>query len=73
VKHDDREAPSFLFESVVNGNQNGRYSFVGARPSLEVVATRTHVNVLDHLKGTKTAAEEEDPIEVSARDIPSLD
>lgn len=34
----DMEAPSFLLESVTNGDQQGRYSFVGAMPALEVVA-----------------------------------
>jgi anthranilate synthase component 1 len=29
---------SFLFESVNNGTQQGRYSFVGARPLVEIVA-----------------------------------
>jgi len=36
VQEDDFGAPSFLFESVVNGDQQGRYSFVGAMPALEV-------------------------------------
>lgn len=38
VEHGDLESPSFLLESVVNGDQQGRYSFVGAMPALEVVA-----------------------------------
>eukprot|EP00983_Pelagomonas_calceolata_P102690 1158836-Pelagomonas_calceolata.AAC.2 len=36
TQEDDFGAPSFLFESVVNGDQQGRYSFVGAMPALEV-------------------------------------
>lgn len=36
MQEDDFGAPSFLFESVVNGDQQGRYSFVGAMPALEV-------------------------------------
>lgn len=36
VRDGDTEAPSFLFESVVNGDQQGRYSFVGAMPAKEV-------------------------------------
>ena len=36
VKDDAREAPSFLFESVVGGTQIGRYSFLGRRPKVEV-------------------------------------
>lgn len=38
VEHNDIQSPSFLLESVVNGDQQGRYSFVGAMPALEVVA-----------------------------------
>lgn len=38
VEHGDLESPSFLLESVVNGDQQGRYSFVGAMPALEIVA-----------------------------------
>lgn len=65
VKEDDREAPSFLFESVVNGNQQGRYSFVGARPALEILSTGHQVTVLDHQKST-TVVEEgvTDPLQV---------
>eukprot|EP00210_Caulerpa_lentillifera_P001269 g1225.t1 len=67
VKHDDREAPSFLLESVVNGNQNGRFSFVGARPSLEVSAKGNNVVVLDHIHGTRTVTQEDDPLDVPVR------
>lgn len=38
VADGDMEAPSFLLESVTNGDQQGRYSFLGAMPALEVVA-----------------------------------
>jgi hypothetical protein len=31
----------------------GRYSYVGAQPALEVVAKEGHVTVLDHHKGTR--------------------
>lgn len=75
VREDDREAPSFLFESVVNGNQQvrattglipttctcnslqGRYSFIGAQPSLEIVATQGRVVILDHEAGTRVERE----------------
>ena len=53
VQEDKRDAPSFLFESVVNGTQQGRYSFVGAHPSLEIIAKGHHVEVLDHGKGSR--------------------
>lgn len=38
VKEDEREAPSFLLESVVGGTQIGRFSFLGRRPVMEVTA-----------------------------------
>ena len=38
VKEDERDAPSFLLESVVGGTQTGRYSFLGSRPYMEVRA-----------------------------------
>lgn len=65
VQSDDRDAPSFLFESVVNGTQQGRYSFVGARPQLEIIAKGHHVQILDHGKGTKEEIEDcSDPLEI---------
>lgn len=64
VRADDREAPSFLFESVVNGTHNGRYSFVGARPVMEVTTRGKRVVVLDHRNGTRTVTREDDPIDV---------
>ena len=50
-EEEDKGAPSFLFESVVNGTQQGRYSFVGARPLLEIVAKGHKVEIVDHRKG----------------------
>ena len=65
VKEDDREAPSFLFESVVNGSQQGRYSFVGAHPALEIVAHGNQVDVLDHRRGTRESMSEvADPLQI---------
>ena len=55
VGPDDRDAPSFLFESVVNGDQAGRYSFVGAQPALELIAKRGDVTILDHAARTRDA------------------
>ena len=65
VKENDVNAPSFLLESVVNGDQTGRYSFLGAMPALEVVAKGNKVTVLDHLHGSRTVTNEPDPMEVS--------
>ena len=64
VKEDDREAPSFLFESVTNGSQQGRYSFVGAAPALEVVARGRQVHVMDHRSGARESKVVEDPMQV---------
>ena len=57
------QMPSFLFESVVNGNQQGRYSLVGSQPALEVIAQGSRVTVLDHEAGSRTESTEEDPME----------
>ncbi|MBI1375057.1 MAG: anthranilate synthase component I [Phycisphaera sp.] len=38
VKPDDRHAPSFLLESVVGGERQARYSFMGAQPLREIIA-----------------------------------
>jgi len=43
VSPDPRSAPSFLLESVEAGERQGRYSVLGARPLLEVVARGTSV------------------------------
>lgn len=57
VAADDRDAPSFLFESVTGGEQTGRWSFVGARPALELVARGHGVTVIDHARGTRETIE----------------
>ncbi|GLT31455.1 hypothetical protein SLA2020_061890 [Shorea laevis] len=67
VKEDDREAPSFLFESVEPGFQSsrvGRYSVVGAQPSVEIVAKENKVIVMDHEEGSLTEEFVEDPMMV---------
>ena len=50
VDDTDHEVPSFLFESVQNGTDTGRFSFVGARPSLEILAKQNDVTILDHVQ-----------------------
>lgn len=62
VKETDTSAPSFLLESVVNGDQQGRYSFVGAMPAMEVIAHQSEVVVLDHIRGTRKVTQESDPM-----------
>ena len=49
---------SFLLESVVNGNQSGRYSFLGVHPDMEVVCKENDVAILDHLKGERRTLEQ---------------
>ncbi|KFK34824.1 hypothetical protein AALP_AA5G197700 [Arabis alpina] len=65
VKEDDRESPSFLFESVEPGTHVstvGRYSVVGANPTMEIVAKENKVRVMDHVRGTVTSEEVDDPM-----------
>ncbi|WIA41823.1 hypothetical protein OEZ86_009153 [Tetradesmus obliquus] len=64
VQQNDIQSPSFLLESVVNGDQQGRYSFVGANPALEVVAKGHKVTLLDHQAGSRQVSEESDPMQV---------
>ncbi|KAL6126729.1 hypothetical protein ACLB2K_074774 [Fragaria x ananassa] len=66
VKEDDREALSFLFESVEQSTQ-GRYSIVGAQPAMEIVAKENKVTVLDHEAGSSIEQFVEDPMVVPKR------
>lgn len=69
VKEDDREAPSFLLESVENcetGNNVGRYSMLGAHPALEVIAQGELVTILNHEKGSRVERVMEDPLKLPA-------
>lgn len=70
VKEDDRDAPSFLFESVEPGSQAssiGRYSVVGAQPAIEIVAKENMVTILDHKDGQRTEEIVDDPMVVPRR------
>uniref|UniRef100_A0A161WWF7 anthranilate synthase n=1 Tax=Daucus carota subsp. sativus TaxID=79200 RepID=A0A161WWF7_DAUCS len=67
VKEDDREAPSFLFESVQPGRESssvGRYSVVGSHPAMEIVAKDNTVTIMDHEEGRLTEKVVDDPMEV---------
>jgi anthranilate synthase component 1 len=111
VGEDDHELPSFLYESVVNGDQTvrssvqgsmncclqaalmmleddhgpmpcftvpvrvmalpdkcllmqGRYSFVGAQPAMEIMAFGDSVTVLNHETQERGVSQEEDPLEM---------
>ncbi|KAL8146031.1 hypothetical protein AgCh_003967 [Apium graveolens] len=70
VKEDDRDAPSFLFESVDPGlkaSSVGRYSVIGAQPTMEIVAKENVVTIMDHRKGKRTEEIVEDPMVVPRR------
>ncbi|XP_039132171.1 anthranilate synthase alpha subunit 1, chloroplastic-like [Dioscorea cayenensis subsp. rotundata] len=70
VKEDDREAPSFLFESVEQGSRRtnvGRYSVVGAQPAMEIVAKENAVVIMDHEEGKMSEEIVEDPMQVPRR------
>lgn len=63
VKENDWDAPSFLFESV-ESNAQGRYSVVGAQPTMEIVAKENKITILDHKKGRLTEQFVDDPFMV---------
>uniref|UniRef100_A0A2N9HU34 anthranilate synthase n=1 Tax=Fagus sylvatica TaxID=28930 RepID=A0A2N9HU34_FAGSY len=70
VKEDDREAPSFLFESVEPHplvSSVGRYSVVGAQPTMEIVAKGNKVTRMDHAEGRLTEEIVEDPMVIPRR------
>lgn len=67
VNEDDREAPSFLFESAepnFQGSNVGRYSVVGAQPIMEIVAKENKVTVMNHESGQLTEEIVDDPMEI---------
>ncbi|TQD81924.1 hypothetical protein C1H46_032527 [Malus baccata] len=66
VKEDDREAPSFLFESVEQNSQ-GRFSVVGSQPTMEIVAKENKVTIMDHEEGRMTEEFVEDPMVIPRR------
>ncbi|KAL6340892.1 hypothetical protein AAG906_032003 [Vitis piasezkii] len=70
VKEDDRDAPSFLYESVEPGFQSsnvGRYSVIGAQPTIEIVAKENMVTIMDHEAGSRTEEIVEDPMSIPRR------
>ncbi|KAJ0538523.1 putative anthranilate synthase [Helianthus annuus] len=67
VNEDDRDVPSFLFESVEPGfrtSQVGRYSVVGSDPTIEVIAKENSVTIKDHGKGSLIQKVVDDPLEI---------
>lgn len=69
VASDEREAPSFLLESVEGGERQGRHSILGAQPTVEVVAYGHEVTVTDRRTGAAKEARtrEADPLDVPRR------
>ncbi len=47
VRGDERQAASFLLESVIDGDRQGRYSYLGAQPVAHVIARGHEVNYVD--------------------------
>jgi len=64
VAPDERTAPSFLFESVETGGRQGRYSLLGARPSVEVLAIGCDVEVIDHGRAATERFRRDNPLDV---------
>ncbi|XP_058099631.1 anthranilate synthase alpha subunit 2, chloroplastic-like [Magnolia sinica] len=70
MKEEDRESPSFLFESVEPGfrvSHVGRYSVVGAQPTMEIVAKENFVTIMDHEEGVRKEEFAEDPMVIPRR------
>ncbi len=68
VRPDARLAPSFLFESVVDGERVGRYSFLGARPAAEVIARGYDVELRDHREPSRSRSfRSDDPLREMGR------
>jgi len=64
VKPDDRMAPSFLLESVEGGQRQGRYSYLGAQPIVQIIARGNHMQCIDPDGLTQLPAESDcdDPL-----------
>ena len=64
VAADDRTAPSFLFESVENGDEVGRFSFLGSDPSVEIIAYEHDVIIRDIEHGTEEKITSKNPLDL---------
>jgi len=64
VAADDRTAPSFLFESVENGDEVGRFSFLGADPTIEIIAYEHEVTIRDLELGTEEKLNVANPLDL---------
>ena len=70
VAKDDRTAPSFLFESVENGDEIGRFSYLGANPACEIIAYGTDVTIRNLESGEENKCNSDNPLQL-AREISS--
>ena len=61
VAPDERTAPSFLFESVENGERQGRYSILGVQPIEQIIAKENKLTRLDANGETISTEECSDP------------
>jgi anthranilate synthase component 1 len=64
VAMDNRTAPSFLFESVENGDEVGRFSFLGSDPSVELIAYEHDVIIRDIERGTEEKLTSKNPLDL---------
>lgn len=67
VSADERTAPSFLLESVEGGARAGRYSILGARPRVRVIARGHAVEIRDEQQGRVERTESKDPLDLVRR------
>ena len=64
VRPDDRLAPSFLLESVEGGSRQGRYSYLGAQPTIQIIARGNEIHYVDDrgLAGRSMTYQSDDPL-----------
>ncbi|KAF9599238.1 hypothetical protein IFM89_036364 [Coptis chinensis] len=70
VNEENREAPSFLFDSFGQGFQAsnvGRYSAVGHKPVMEILAKENRVTIMNNEDGQKTEEFVDDPLIIPQR------
>lgn len=65
VASDDRAAPSFLFESVDNGDEVGRFSFLGANPVFEIIGYEHEVTTRNHETGAVETKKNTNPLHLA--------
>jgi len=66
------QKPSFLFESVVGGEQVSRYSFVGCNPHKIISCGHSETQIYDRDRGTSTTTTPPDPLKLVEDQMGSL-